>query len=366
MRSWYNFWISIGVVVVGVVGVGLLFTFEYGPRTVVQHGYRGLGLELVYNKVELDNKVAATTFPEPPFETEPAGVPASEVYENVQVLGHVDANEFINVMASITEWVSPEQGCAYCHAEGEELSADTLYTKRVARRMIQMTQTINSSWDAHVGATGATCYTCHRGQPVPENIWFVDPGPRQAGGSVASSGGQNIAAPAVGLSSLPYDPFSTFLSSNPAPIRVAGSTALPTGNDATIQQTERTYGLMFHMSESLGVNCNFCHNSRAFSDWAQSPPQRATAWHGIRMVQQLNATYLDPLQGEYPADRLGPLGDAPKANCTTCHQGAYKPLFGYQMLQYFPSLASSGPEQAAQPMSPAGGVPAPVPAPVPQ
>lgn len=370
MRSWYNYWIGMGVAAVAVIGAGILLTFEYGPRAAVQHGYRGLGLEQIYNRVELDNKLAATNFPEPPFEIEPAGVPASELYDNVQVLGDVDANEFINLMASITEWVSPEEGCAYCHADGEELSADTLYTKRVARRMIQMTQTINATWNDHVGATGANCYTCHRGQPVPQEIWFEDPGPKQARGSVASSNGQNIAGPAVGLTSLPYDPFSTFLTTDPAAIRVAGATALPTGNDATIQQTERTYGLMIHMSDALGVNCNFCHSSRAFSDWEQSPPQRATAWHGIRMLQQLNAAYLEPLHGEYPPERLGTLGDAPKANCATCHQGAYKPLFGYPMLQFYPSLASAGTDQAA-PMAPAAETPpltppSPMPAPVQQ
>lgn len=36
---------------------------------------------------------------------------------------------------------------------------------------------------------------------------------------------------------------------------------------ATIQQTEQTYGLMMHFSNSLGVNCTFCHNSRNFHVW---------------------------------------------------------------------------------------------------
>ena len=83
---------------------------------------------------------------------------------------------------------------------------------------------------------------------------------------------------------------------------------------------------MIHMSEGLGVNCTFCHNTRAFSQWKESTPQRVTAWHGIQMVRELNASYLDPLKPTYPANRLGALGDAPKANCTTCHQGVNKPL----------------------------------------
>ena len=41
--------------------------------------------------------------------------------------------------------------------------------------MISMTQNINENWDGHVNANkevGVTCFTCHRGQPVPSDIWF--------------------------------------------------------------------------------------------------------------------------------------------------------------------------------------------------
>ncbi|MBC7994320.1 MAG: photosynthetic reaction center cytochrome c subunit, partial [Rhizobacter sp.] len=105
------------------------------------------------------------------------------------------------------------------------------------------------------------------------------------------------------------------------------------------KQTEYTYGLMMHMSQSLGVNCTFCHNTRSFADWDSSTPQRGTAWYGIRMTRDLNSQYLTPLAGVYPANRLGPTGDAPKANCATCHQGAYKPLYGAKMLATHPELA---------------------------
>ena len=56
------------------------------------------------------------------------------------------------------------------------MADDSLYQKKVARRMLQMTQHINESWkDNHVGGTGVTCFTCHRGQPVPAHVWFTDP-----------------------------------------------------------------------------------------------------------------------------------------------------------------------------------------------
>jgi len=43
----------------------------------------------------------------------------------------------------------------------------------VARRMIQMTQRINVDWKPHVADTGVTCYTCHRGNNIPANVWFA-------------------------------------------------------------------------------------------------------------------------------------------------------------------------------------------------
>jgi photosynthetic reaction center cytochrome c subunit len=74
-------------------------------------------------------------------------------------------------------------------------------------------------------------------------------------------------------------------------------------------------------------------------EWANNPVTRQTAWYGIRMVRELNTAFLDPLGPVYPAQRLGELGDAPKANCATCHQGAYKPLYGASRLPAHPELA---------------------------
>ncbi len=123
-------------------------------------------------------------------------------------------------------------------------------------------------------------------------------------------------------------------------IRVIETSPSATYKPGTIQDTEWTYALMMHMSDALGVNCTFCHNSRLFSDWEQSPPQRVTAWHGIRMVSGLNGEYLDPLQPVYPDNRLGESGDAPKAYCTTWHQGQNKPLGGANMVDdYLPAMA---------------------------
>jgi photosynthetic reaction center cytochrome c subunit len=103
-------------------------------------------------------------------------------------------------------------------------------------------------------------------------------------------------------------------------------------------QTEHSYSLMIHMSEGLGVNCTFCHNSRSFSDWQASTPQRVTAWHGIQMARSLNVDYLVPITDVFPAKRLGPTGDVAKINCSTCHQGVNKPLYGAPMSRDYPEL----------------------------
>ena len=109
-----------------------------------------------------------------------------------------------------------------------------------------MTQHINSAWkENHVGGAGVTCYTCHRGQPVPANIWFTDPGPNRPGGFIARNNGQNMAAPSVGLASLPYDTLTEYLADKTIDnnaIRVNATTALPTTKGKPIQDAEKTYG----------------------------------------------------------------------------------------------------------------------------
>ncbi|MGA1360422.1 MAG: photosynthetic reaction center cytochrome PufC, partial [Gemmatimonadaceae bacterium] len=183
-------------------------------------------------------------------------------------------------------------------------------TKAVARRMIQMTRNINSEWTEHVGNTGVTCYTCHVGKPLPNGLWF-------------------------------YTDENQILRHylDGAGARVTSQTIAPSAaNRSSVKQTEWTYALMISQSNSLGVNCTFCHNSRQFASWDQAPPQRVTAYAGIQMLRDLNTNYLAPLAPVYHPSRLGPKGDAPKAQCSTCHNGVYKPLYGFQMAKHYPAI----------------------------
>jgi photosynthetic reaction center cytochrome c subunit len=339
---------------VAVLGVCALSACgERPPMDPVQRGYRGTGMVQVVNPRLQEKKVSANQVPEAVPAVPHEGPSAAQAYKNVQVLGDLSAAELARLMVAMTNWVAPKEGCTYCHA-GSDLAADTLYTKVVARRMLQMTRHINSDWKTHVAGTGVTCFTCHRGQPVPANAWFSDPGPVHARGPAGNRAGQNTPAKSVGLTSLPYDPFTAFLDQH-SEIRVVAAQALPGTDHHSIKDAESTYGLMMHLSQSLGVNCTYCHNSRSFFDWDASTPQRGTAWYGIRMVRDLNHAYLEPLAGQFPPNRLGPLGDVPKVNCGTCHQGVYKPLFGVSMLKDYPELA--GPLAPAA--APASAPPAP-------
>ena len=333
------FIVSRGAAVAAIVAAAaLLAGCERPPVDSVQRGYRGVGMQQVYNPRTVAAQMPLNALPADTPMASAEGPRASAIFKNVQVVGDTSVGEFTRLMVSITAWVSPDQGCAYCHKAGEDFSSDGLYTKVVARRMLQMTRHVNTDWTTHVAETGVTCYTCHRGKNVPENIWFAPAIDTHAAGMIGSRAGQNSPSSAVALASLPYDPFTPFLD-QANQIRVVGKTALPTGNRQSVKQTEYTYGLMMHMSQSLGVNCTYCHNTRSFAQWDASTPQRSTAWYGIRMTRDLNTAYLDPLGGVYPANRLGPTGDAPKLNCTTCHQGAYKPLYGASMLTTHPELA---------------------------
>lgn len=331
-----------------LAAVSLLTGCERPPMESVQHGYRGTGMVQVYNPRALEASVEDNQVPPGMPQMDASGPKASQVYKNVKVLGDLSVGQFTRLMASMSTWIAPQEGCVYCHNPAN-FADESKYTKVVARRMLQMTQHINAEWKSHVADTGVTCYTCHRGNPVPSAIWFKSNPQPYGSNFMGDKAGQNHPAPSVTLASLPSDPFTPFLLEN-KDIRVNGPTALPSGNRHSIKQAEWTYGLMTHMSSALGVNCTYCHNSRSFQSWEGNPPQRRTAWFGIRMARDLNNAYMEPLTSTFPAHRKGETGDVAKLNCATCHQGAYKPLNGAPMLKDYPELAGSGvsPSKLAQ------------------
>ncbi|HEU0045641.1 photosynthetic reaction center cytochrome PufC [Sphingomonas sp.] len=341
---------------VGAAALTLALTAcEPGAKVSTQTGFRGTGVAQIVDRSSI---AEATAIPAEAYPLPPDGGPtAAQTYQNVQVLGGVSAERFNHLMAQMNQWVVPadlpeaQQGCNYCH-NPENMASDEKYTKVVARRMLQMTQAINSRWSSHVKQTGVTCYTCHRGNAVPANVWTASqaPDPTTIRGNKR---GQNTPDANVGYASLPSDPFAAYFSGQ-GEIRVASSKIHPSADHiVSIKDAERTYGLMMHVSTALGVNCTYCHNSQSFRAWNLSSAQRGTAYYGIRMVSDANKNYITPLAAVFPVNRKGPNGDPYKINCTTCHQGLSKPLGGRSMIAQAPSLA-------AQPMTVAAptGLPA--------
>ncbi|WP_304502387.1 photosynthetic reaction center cytochrome PufC [Aurantimonas sp. HBX-1] len=336
------------------------------PIETTSTGAPGTGLEILRDG---DRQLQYAALPVPLEPADNEGSPlASEIYANVQVLGNLTDAEFTRLMLAITEWVAPVQGCEYCHdlTSEEGFASDALYTKVVSRTMLRMVQHINAQWAEHVAPSGVTCYTCHRGQNVPPALWYAQEEP---------SGDQFLGKPQAWhleaksvLQFFSDVPYTQYLTADPLTANIISRDPFA-GSDVprvTTEQAENLYILMMQMSEALGVNCTYCHNSRSFVDWTQSTPFRWIAYWGIRMVRDINADYIEPLASVFPANRKGPLGDPGKVNCRTCHYGNNKPLGGYNLLEHYLAgltvdgqLPDPGPKQAiilgqAQPVAQVG------------
>ena len=145
------------VIVGGILSFVLLaFTFERPVVNSVQLGFRGTGEQQVVNPRLAAARFAAQPLPTPIDQADASGDRASSIYENVPVLGHLSIEQFGRVMQAMTEWVYPDNpddpensGCNACHVAGN-FASDAKYQKLVARRMTQMTMTINANWTSHV------------------------------------------------------------------------------------------------------------------------------------------------------------------------------------------------------------------------
>lgn len=307
------------------------------PTETVQTGFRGTGMAVVDFRADNAALASLNVVPGaavPPVPPAAGAELAGDVYDNAGPLGHLTVENYDRLVDASRTWV----GHPDMFAEGE-----VNYQTAVAWRMVEMTWAINQEWEAHVGPSGVTCYTCHRGNAVPQYVWTLpEPNSRWAGEYARY---QNLARPANYSTSLPVDYLRAYLLEDEQDVNVHGYAPRDEDNssNASIYKTYQTFGLMMHFSTSLGVNCTYCHNSRAPAEPEGFTPAWANAQLGRQMVIDINNTHILPLQELLPAERLGPLGDVPKVNCTTCHQGAAKPLLGQSMLADWPELVSPEP-----------------------
>jgi photosynthetic reaction center cytochrome c subunit len=93
---------------------------------------------------------------------------AEEQYKNIQVLKGVPADQLIPGMQFITASLGVE--CQFCHVDGA-FEKDDKKNKQTARKMMAMMFALNK--DNFEGHRAVTCYSCHRGSPVPVGIPLV-------------------------------------------------------------------------------------------------------------------------------------------------------------------------------------------------
>jgi photosynthetic reaction center cytochrome c subunit len=79
------------------------------------------------------------------------------------------------------------------------------------------------------------------------------------------------------------------------------------------------------------------------------------------MLRDINVNYIEVLRDRFPPHRLGPMGDTLKANCSTCHQGVYRPLWGAPMARDYPELNLANFQRTAAAAPPAAPAVEPVP-----
>jgi hypothetical protein len=131
---------------------------------------RALGLTLacllmfVYVRVgaSADGQAASSRTDEKPLMAE-------DVFKNVQVLKGIPVKEFMNTMGFFS--AATNLNCVDCHSpQSESLEGYAIDTprKQMARRMIQMVNTLNKT--AFAGQRKVTCYTCHRATDRPETV----------------------------------------------------------------------------------------------------------------------------------------------------------------------------------------------------
>jgi len=89
---------------------------------------------------------------------------SEEVYKNLKVLQGTPADSFNQGMHLMSGAIGVD--CEYCHVSAKDRVSDENKKKDIARDMVTMTADLNRRM--FKGEEVITCYTCHRGKPIPE------------------------------------------------------------------------------------------------------------------------------------------------------------------------------------------------------
>ncbi len=87
-------WLARGAKLAALASLVTLAACERPPMQSEQSGYRGTGMVQVVNPRTLDDRAAANTVPMATPMAPAAGPKASEIYQNVQVLGDLSVGQF--------------------------------------------------------------------------------------------------------------------------------------------------------------------------------------------------------------------------------------------------------------------------------
>jgi photosynthetic reaction center cytochrome c subunit len=215
-----------------------------------------------------------------------------------------------------------------------------------------MVRDMNANWE-HVRPSGVSCYNCHRGNNVPLYKWAKAEHEPAPGAILGDPDPWNAQEQTI-REFFPQEPYERYLLDGEQIRGLQARQAITSDERMSLHDGEQVYLLMMQMADALNVNCTYCHNSRAFYDWRQGTPMHTAGYYGIEMTVHLNQTYFRDLHEIVPPEREGPLGDAYKPNCMTCHVTQPRPFDGMSWVDQYPGLvgqpAEDPPADASSPV----------------
>ncbi|MBX0327155.1 photosynthetic reaction center cytochrome c subunit [Oscillochloris sp. ZM17-4] len=231
---------------------------------------------------------------------------------NVQVLTGMDSAQ---IWAYMQQYVAGALGvsCQYCH-DINNFSLDTYAQKTTARNMMYLATDLNANFILQLPnwrGNYVQCATCHNSKPnnlegfapqfvksVPPIHVTVDP---------LDSNGEAITDPALKPAAIQgqvklqdailyyiynYQVWKPYDAADPESGR--GSLALTYKGGRSQDQVTINQNVMNNNSWSLGVGCNYCHNSRNFTAYETQPANNVTnqlyAYNKLKAQQMLLMT----------------------------------------------------------------------------
>jgi hypothetical protein len=91
--------------------------------------------------------------------------PAETVFHNIKLLKGKPASVLPGMMSALTKLLGVS--CSHCHVSGH-WDSDEKPAKQMTRQQFEMQEAINTHY--FKGEEKVTCWTCHRGQAIPEGL----------------------------------------------------------------------------------------------------------------------------------------------------------------------------------------------------